>query len=149
MQTQNDFYRDIDKIVERFRSGVECCVVNIHSGRAWTESDCRAYEYVWKKVLYSDDEVISQIRSLLPLTCLPVAKQHPESGESAVFGKVDACLAKMLSHSTKAVLRKGVLNLLVAPEDLLDELFYCYLRYLVLRRPKIELPSYIERGSLM
>ena len=139
----------LDEQVGVMRKGIDTCLLRLSSGRTWSLRDCAAYEYVWKKLLYSDDPVISQIRNILPLTCLPVAKQHPESGQSAVFGKVDACLCKLLSHSTKAVLRKGELMLTVPPEDLMDELLFCYLRYLVFRRPKIEIPQYVENMSLM
>lgn len=125
-------------------NSVSCSLIRIRSTRPYSVKDCGAYEYVLKNVFYSDNEVFSAIRNVCNVGIFPSPSRCLQTGRTVIYGSVDASICRFLSHSTKAVLRSGVLCLDVNPEDLGQEFVFAYLRYIVVRAPKFEIPVNCE-----
>lgn len=137
----SDLFKDKNFVVlEPKTDSIDTCLIKIESSRPFTPRDAGAYEYVIKQTMYSDDELYRCIRNVVTFGVFPSAGKDPDSGRTSIRGKVEVSVAKLLSHSTKAILRRGVLELKIDPENLGQELLFCYLRYVVSRAPKFELP---------
>lgn len=127
-------------VLEPKTDSIDTCLIKIESSRPFSVRDAGAYEFAIKQAMYSDDELYRCIRNVVHFGVFPSASKDPDSGRTSIRGQVEASVAKLLSHSTKAILRRGVLELKVDPENFGQELLFCYLRYVVSRAPKFELP---------